>query len=336
MIASGVWLSTHPSSDLLFIHPLYGQFISQLYIWQPEIPWYALTYIFIIGVSLAVLNYSILRLRKQLEFTFIIFFATIATVLPSLWHLQFTIVAGLATAAGVLQILSYSVCEPVTKRAFIIGVLTSSCLILIGAMIRISSMLMVCAVFAPFAIVLLSHCALSTHSDKSQKLYIVKVLMVGMAVGVPVIGLQFLHHLHYRDSSEWQAWFSLNEAKKEFLDYGRIKYDEETRNIFDEVGWTQTDYDMIKTWQYVDPIQFAPEKFIYIVNSVQQDRSQKTVRADDYRRTKNGLLQILSTIKQFTASTRSGLVSLLSVIIAALLIIRWNKLSILYMGAMIW
>lgn len=137
MIAAGVpMVSIQPYVNLLFIHPFYGWFISHLYMWEPEIPWYGISFILIVGLSLVTLNYSILRIRRQLNFSLVVICATIGTLLPSLWHLQYTIIAGLATIAGAILLLSFFMREPEVKKSFNIGILTSLCLLLLGAMIR--------------------------------------------------------------------------------------------------------------------------------------------------------------------------------------------------------
>ena len=62
MIAAGVSLaSIQPSADLLFIPPFYGWVISHLYMWEPEVPWYGISFILIVGLSLVTLNYSVER-----------------------------------------------------------------------------------------------------------------------------------------------------------------------------------------------------------------------------------------------------------------------------------
>ena len=249
MIAAGVLVSNQPSADLLFIHPLYGWFISNLHMLQPEVPWYGISFILIVGLSLMILNYSILRLRRQLNFSLILIYATVGTALPSLVHLQFTIVAGLATVAGVMLLISFFMHEPETNKPFIIGIITSLCLLLIGAMIRFESMLMVCALFAPFATFLVLKFLQPTQSGELKKPYFVKFLIVGIIIGISMIGLQVLKQRHYINSPGWTKWFSLNKAKSEFLDFQKIKYNNQTRNIFDSVSWSQTDYKWICFFQ---------------------------------------------------------------------------------------
>jgi len=326
MIAAGISMVSiqQPSADLVFIHPFYGWFISHLYMWEPEVPWYGIFFILIVGLSLVTLNYSILRLRRQLNFSIVVICATIGTVLPSLWHLQFTIVAGLATMAGLILLLSFFMCEPAIKKSFIVGILTSLCLLLIGAMIRFQSVLLVCVLFTPFAIIVFFKFARSTQSNNFKKKYILKFLIVGIIVGVSMIGLQAYKQRYYGNSPEWTKWFSLNKAKSEFLDYGRIKYNEQTRNIFDSMNWSKTDYDMIMSWQYVDPVKFAPEKFIYVVNSL-----QKGTLGWEY-----SFGQIVKMIKR-TKAILDRAYSLMLCILVGALMIRWRKWNFLYVSSIV-
>ena len=330
MVAAGVLITSQPSADLLFIHPFYGWFISQLCIWQPEVPWYGIFFILFVGLSLVILNYSILRLRRQLNFIFIAICATIITILPSLWHLQFTIVAALAILSGGMLLLSFFMCEPTTKKSFIIGILTSLCMLLIGSMIRFHSMLMVFVLFAPCATVLFLKFVRSTQCGKLKRLYIVKFLMIGIIVGVSMIGLQVGKQRYYRNSPEWTKWFSLNKAKAEFIDYGKIKYNEQTRNMFDSVGWSQNDYNMITSWQYVDPKQYALEKFIYIINACKKKGILgKTTLLSGFGSFKSNFMRIINVIKLQMRAFASLLLCILAV---GLLTIRWEKWNFLYVS----
>jgi hypothetical protein len=330
MVAAGVWFSSHPSPDLFFIHPIYGLTISSLYNWISGVPWYGLSFISIISLSLVLLDYSLLRLRREFGFSIIVIFATIATALPSLWHLQFTIVAGLATLSGFMLIISVFTSRPIEKHSEIICILISLLMLLIGYLIRSQSMLMVCLLIAPCASILFLKPLLLNQISESRKSYILKLLIILTIIFVTVLGMEQYQKDYYKSSDEWSKWFVLNKVKSEFIDFGKIKYNEQTSNIFNSVNWNIDDYNMIMTWQYIDPKYYPPEKFVYVANSVKKQNGniiEANILSNTLEDWKVYFKRIIDDVNLFTRHS-SSLSILLAIALLATYRNKWNYLCI--------
>jgi hypothetical protein len=284
LISAGVWFAKEPSAGLFFIHPLYGAVISNLYKWQPSIPWYALAFLLVIGMALASMNYAILRLPKfpkNIYGYLLLIFANLATVLPALWHLQFTVVAGLATLAGCILLLSFYIFSPGKPQTWIVGIASGMLLVLTGAMIRLDSMLLVLILVAPTGLILLLKEIIAKKNVKSRNSYLANLVIVLLIFGSVNLGLHLIQKNYY-SSPEWQRWFALNKVKAEFIDFNRISYNQETADIFTGAGLTENDYHMIKSWQYVDPAHYTPEKLNQVVSGVFAQGLEAQVSLNDY------------------------------------------------------
>lgn len=271
MISAGVWFSNQPSADLLFIHPFYGEFVSNLCRWIPNLPWYSISFVLILSFSLIAFNYSILRLQRNLYTIILLTFTSIAIATPSLWHLQFTIIAGLSSFAGLALLLSFLMFQPPSRVERIIIFVSSLLLLLFGGMIRFDSMLLVVILVVPTTISIFIMQLASREFTKKKKSLTINFLLFIFVIFFTILSLKISSYNYYNSSLEWQRWFKLNELKAEFIDYNRIKYDDNTKQIFDQVGWSKNDYEMIVSWQYVDPKYFSLDKFRFVVN---QTKSQ--------------------------------------------------------------
>lgn len=261
MISAGVWFAKKPSAHLMFIHPIYGSVISNLYKFIPGVPWYALAFLIIIGISLYSLNYAILNIPKfPIKFYgyFLLIFANLASVIPILFHLQFTVVAGLATLAGCILLLIFINQQPTRILTIISGVF----LIIIGGMIREQSMFMVLLLLAPNALITI----------RNQK----KFIWVSLIVAALILGLQQIYNYYYSFPG-WQKWLQLNTLKAEFIDYQRIEYNQNTAKIFAEAGLTENDFKMIKSFQYIDEY-YSPDKLKHIVVNAEKRSFVKNIR----------------------------------------------------------
>ncbi len=271
--AEGLTYASEPSEDLLFIHYLYGRLLRTLYLWNADLPWYALAFLLIIGLSTATLNYALLRINSSRLFYGLALCASIGTVFPALWHLQFTFVAGLAALAGGVLLLSFLLRPPSAPLPLLIGGTLSIVLLSLGYMIRARSLFLVGLIGSPPALALLTVSLRSRARPAFSRPQLALFLLLGVAIMVALPGLGRLQSRNYQ-SPDWQEWRSLNHAKSEFLDLRRIPYNDATRPHFDEVGWTEIDYRMIMSWQYICPVRFPAERFLALIDALKEHQPE--------------------------------------------------------------
>jgi hypothetical protein len=325
MRAAGVLLSPEPTADVLFIHVILGGVIKQLNCLLPSLPWYGLTFLVILFSSLTVLNHAIFRLRRDLPAVVLVGVSCMATVLPALWHLQFTVVAGIAALAGMSELLSQAIRRSTGKlesaREFSVALV----LLFVGGMTRFHSCALVLILTLPILGVLVLS-GLGAVAGMKQKWQHMGLFALTVALGGGgVIALEKANANHYAKDPAWVQWFELNQAKTAFIDYKQIPFNARTKPAFDEVGWTKNDYDMIMTWQYIDPIHFAPEKFRSVVGALANDQvAEVGFPIDHGLRIRYDLTVMARTLNLFPL-----------LMIASLLLVEWRRRSFVYLAILV-
>jgi hypothetical protein len=324
MLGAGVWNSAQPTAYLLFINVLLGGAIQHLYMWVPSVPWYGIVFILILFASLIVLNHAVFRLRRDPLAMLLVGGACLATCLPALWHMQFTVISGLAALAGMSVLLSQAIRRTPgvggAVRAFVLALT----LLFVGGMMRFQSCVMVLVLTIP-ALGVLVFSGLGAIRTAKRRLLHVGIFVLVVLIGLGgLLGLERVDAYSYSKDPGWTEWHKLNEAKSEFLDYDRVKFNEQTKPAFDRVGWSENDYRMIMTWQYVDPVHFAPEKFQEVVAAAADDDeagSAISIHPGIYVRS-----DLLVMVRDS---------SLLPVIlVAAVLLVQWRKRTFAYLAVL--
>jgi hypothetical protein len=297
MISAGVLLAHQPTSSLLFIHPIYGKLLQILYTANGEVPWYGILFIIILCLSLSVLSFSSLRVGKERSIYLaapLIFSLNLFVIFPALYHLQFTIVSGVSSLAGFILLSSIFIKAPRSKTLFLIGITISLLMMFIGVMIRIDSFYMVCLLVAPTTLILFSRALFKNFSYSYG--YTFKVFFLTFAFIVfGVVSLGIIQASYY-SSSNWENWFALNKFKASLIDYQLIEYNDETKSLFREVGWSEIDYNMIRSWQYVDSNHFSVDKFRHIADSVEAAKIIDSSKI--LSRLHNHLLRVIGSAKK--------------------------------------
>lgn len=133
-----------------------------------------------------------------------------------------------------------------SKRIFrIIGAV----LTIVGALIRYEPDL---AVF-PFLIVGIVYIVSKYGIRSKQAVYLGSVLLA-------VLLLWGIDYGVYHLNPEWKEFREYNNNREEFTDYGIPSY-ENNREIYDEIGWSENDYLMIKQWNYADENVYTGDRF---------------------------------------------------------------------------
>lgn len=284
MIAAGVWASAKPSALLLFIHPLYGGVLSRLYSLWPDVGWHGVVLLTLTALALASLHAAVLRVRRSgMLRLFLLLLVATATGL-CMTNVQFTLVAGLCFTAGTVLGLS-QVLQPATDgriRLFERGV--TLVMLLIGAMLRLDSALMVAALSVPLWGGVFYLRSIAWRRMAPALLTLAAVLaLVRLSAG-----------LYYGDAG-WQRWQTLNTAKSEIIDTQRVVWNEVTAPVFARHGITRNDYDMLASWQYLDSQRIVPEK---LAAAVQEALTLPGAGADGAKSSQGMLADLLAKISK--------------------------------------
>lgn len=336
MTAAGVF--GDPSPDILFMHYFYGYVLVFLYRYLPFLPWHSLFLILFLAVSMIAINVAILRLWHPPLSAPLLLGATIGTIMPSLWHLQFTVVAGITTLSGGLLLLSATLSPPSNRREWLQLTLSAGSLMIVGWMLRYHSFLLSWILLAPPLVLFLLHrIAYLPNRSYTEKIKLWFYVKGGNWVGVSgvcilsiILLLTVLNHNRYKKDKEWEYWKKMNFIVVNFVDYGKIPYNANTKPHFDAENLTMNDWRMIMTWQWIDPVRFSVEKLERICRAVIAQKNHNQTHKFFGETARVAYQSIGSTIEGFAKSSKSILLGIVgSSLILLLSGRRWPILLLL-------
>lgn len=292
LIAAGVSLSSRPSPYLLFVHPLTGQLLSQLYTSAPAIPWYA---IFMQGAAClagAVLCRALL-LRKPAVLQAALGLAfCMPFLLAALVVLQFTLSAALCMQAALAW---WWANREKTWLSFRLPVLLS--LVALGVLLRGESTMMALVFAAPLALI-----DLWESPPASEQLTLRARLSSWLArVALPflcvagTIGLLEKHRAwFYASSPGWSDFHAYNRLRGQFTDFWRDSA-EVSPAVLEQAGWSRNDYELIRRFYFCDREVYSSEKLRLVVGTRKPPSfSLEAVRAAFLRAQDNPLSRLLA------------------------------------------
>jgi len=263
LLAGGALLSSEPTSNLLFINPYYGVVLKNLYSTWPDVPWYALLFLAILTLSLSVAGFSVLRnFRKPGRlWVLVIFYALYATCYVGFTHFQFTIISAISGLASLLLATSLYFRVPESKGLSTALICLSALLQLLSYLIRVSACQMMLALIGPCVLALVTLSWIARECTKRRNFHLITPLFITLVIGglTQVLPLQ-------EDAEDWARWSRMNLARGNITDYRRDLNKERAIQAFRDVGWSENDYRMVTSWQYIDGERYTLEKFEKVSN----------------------------------------------------------------------
>jgi hypothetical protein len=246
MICSGLGFARQPDSHMLFSSLAVGTVLSKLYAINEHVPWYGL-YLFASNlVSTTVIFFSILW-RRSLSFGVglsLTFFA--CALLHILLFVQFTTTASLLSVAALVLLVKITELRKIDWRLYIAPL----CMLVFSSLIRIQSL----QLFACLGVLLF----LTGPADfRKQRYWALSVLGISLALGMA------FHHLSYALYDLDQGWGHfprMNPVVSMFINFGQSQSLPANSKLPSQVGWTNTDLQMLTNWNYIDRENFSIEK----------------------------------------------------------------------------
>jgi len=254
-IAAGIGKAQQPDEHLRYTNVIIGFVLKTLYTVLPYFPWYAAFHILVQYLSMVFLLYALII--RGFSWTrllfFLIYFAGIEVFFIT--NLQFTITAILAGQTGIILFLS--ALEDSRSRCSWIMLFISILLILISCMIRRKGCYLVSLLSIPVLLVTF----VETIKRIPEKRLLIKkyVVFITVAAVLAATAVQF-NRMYYNTNPEWKRFYTINALKGQFIDYNRASYTNDTKYIFDEVGWSYNDFKMLMTWFFADTEVFSTDK----------------------------------------------------------------------------
>jgi hypothetical protein len=235
MVAHGYGLASYGSPCLVFSNVLWGYLVRDIPAINGVLGYSVATMAVLLAVGWATL-YFLLRLGAGYLSSFFVVILLIAR--PTLFP-QFTINAGLLTAAAVIG-------WRVHARFGDLGSLLVSCtLAFCGYLVRSDMFLLVLVVALPL---------LPWRALRERR----RMRMAFVSLGVSITAAAALDHGAY-SGQEWQPFLELDPLRAAFTDYRAGEHLKQHPEIMAQYGYSRNDIDLIRSWFFVDPRMVDPK-----------------------------------------------------------------------------
>jgi hypothetical protein len=150
-------------------------------------------------------------------------------------------------------------------------------LVMLSALIRLQSCLLMFAVGLPNLLFAAMHYCFTGRAwdGMSRRRWLCQAVFIPPALAaVVVLAGQLFDAYAYRFTPGWADYHEFNDLRARFTDYHRAHYDESTKDVFDRVGWSENDYEMLHRWFFLNEQLYNADKFRTILASMPPARSQ--------------------------------------------------------------
>jgi hypothetical protein len=255
LMVSGRVLSPEPTGWIFFIHFLLSQTLAWLYRLNANVPWYGLMHLGSLTLAYWVILYAVLLKGFSWQRVSLFLLCLTSLGLPFALSLQFTKTAFLVGISSVLLLATtlQQYFSRSTNRVQLLRRLAAvTLLLMLALLIRRESLHLVGVLSIPV------FGWLAWSAWKSQEVLFFLTLLASL--GLILVLLDSAHSRKYQQDPAWKRFSVLNPVKSEFLDYRHIPYTDASQPYFQEVGWSENDYQCLLSWWYIDPYVYSPEK----------------------------------------------------------------------------
>ncbi len=248
---SGIVSGFNEKNDghLIFINYLLGIILKSFYYISQSMPWYELFQFFICLCSLIAITYFLLKRTKSNCSVFLILSLDLYIAYELYVKTQFTKTAGIASTAGLLLILLFTLFEGKSILGIFFGVLLS----LIGFCYR-ADMFFVCL----FICSSIGLYYLLSKKDFDKKYYFKRLFscIISLVILFCSIGVVYFVDKQAYSSQSWKDYYEKYNSLSIIYDYNYLNFDEDKLKN-NGIELDDVDYSMLERWNFQDPEVFS-------------------------------------------------------------------------------
>jgi hypothetical protein len=257
-IASGYFLE-EPNEFLIFINIIIGKLMKYLYTIMPIYNWYVILFYSLQFFSMVVIFYVVLK-HRGVVYNYLLYIAFfIFMVIPFLALLQFTTTAFLAGSSGMLLLISLN--DGSQSNRSWIPVSAGIFLVVVSGLLRVNILFLVLLLFAPFLMSII----IKTRS-------VLNIIPIIIAAALFLGAVYYNNISYYNENAHWRYYQDYNALRAQLTDYPYYAWDENTSKIYEDVGWSENDVAMFRSWSFADEDIFSLEDLTYIVSNISPSR----------------------------------------------------------------
>jgi MFS family permease len=229
MMADGYGFAAYPSPTIVFSNVLYGHALAAL----PQIGDISRYSLVSIGLNILAIGVICRALILLTGSTLTALAVSALSGLLPLTFPQFTMLAGMLTVGGLLQIILY------LRRRSISEIAIAAILLFLGYLIRSREFFLVLLLYLPFLPV---KEALSSRA--------LRLLALGLSV---LILAAMLIDSTYYQRPEWHVFRELNLVRRPFTDFGLVPYIQAHPELLEGTNYSANDMALLASWWLIDP-----------------------------------------------------------------------------------
>lgn len=257
-IVSGSYNGT-PEPYIMFMSPILGYLLSGLYTFVPFINWYVWFQVLLICLGFTIIDAYILKKNFCFKWVLICIFTFFFSA--DLYQLmQFTKTATFSLISAVFLFFMYM------EEGNLKFLVESLILFTFGLWIRYMTFFIVVPVLFIFSIYFI-------YRNKDQFKLLIKreiiFIFCGIFLFISTIGIQYLYT---SIDKPYQKYTSFGEVRAELVDYQYIPYNLIQESLND-IGISETEYEMIFHWNYGDHDFFTVDKMKQVLDIVRDFRN---------------------------------------------------------------
>ena len=253
-IASGIFLEG-PNEFLIFINIIIGKLLKYLYLAMPLYNWYVIFFYAVQYFAMVIFFYLILKHSSNV-YNYLLYIAFfIIMLMPFIAMLQFTSTAFLAGSSGMLLLISLNEESGLKRNWVLVGV--GILMVMLSGLLRVNVLYLVVLLFVPLTAAMVI---------KARSL--TRIIPFIMALALFFGALLYNNLSYYYENPDWQYYHQYSKLRAQLTDYPYYAWDEHTSKIYEDVGWSENDVAMFRSWSFADQDKFSLEDLSYIVANI--------------------------------------------------------------------
>ena len=243
MVVAGKGYGLVPDEHMVFTNVLIGFVLKGLYTLWPSLPWYGGYLLAVHFAAQTIMLYCVIRpgytrLRLRL---YLVYFAAAGLYLVN--NLQFTSTAFLAGQSGILLLmLAIGRADHTDGRRWLwLWCAVAFVCLLLSSLIRRE-------VFYPVIGLAIPTCGLMALAGRRPLRHSLAVIGLAAAAFAAATACWRFNHAHYERDPGWSGFYEYNKLRVKFNDEAWVRYSPETAHLFQEVNWSENDFEMLSAW----------------------------------------------------------------------------------------